>query len=342
MRRPTIRDLATAAGVSIATVNRVIGGSGAVRQSTMRRVHDAAEATGFDGLGAIKSRVSAVQDHYDFGFLLHQPTRPWYQNVARALKQAAEDRQDCQIKPRIEFLDDLAPQTIAERMLALGQTCGVVAVVSAVHPVVSQAVKTLQQHGVSVVALISPLSATAELPFVGLDNWKVGRTSAWAFAHICKAPGKLGILVGNHRYQCQEMNESGFRSYFRECAPGFTLLEPLSTFESRAIAQDMTEKLLHDHPDIVGLYVSGGGITGAVTALSTSDRAGQITVVGYELMDVTRQALVDGILTLVISHPLARLAEETIAVMIRAVASQAESANLISILPFDIYTRENI
>jgi hypothetical protein len=35
------------------------------------------------------------------------------------------------------------------------------------------------------------------------------------------------ILVGNHRYRCQEMNESGFRSYFREHAPGFTLLEPL-------------------------------------------------------------------------------------------------------------------
>jgi LacI family transcriptional regulator len=179
------------------------------------------------------------------------------------------------------------------------------------------------------------------LPYVGLDNWKVGRTAAWAFEHICKTPGKLGILVGNYRYNCQEMNESGFRSYFREYAPEFTLLEPLSTFESSAISQEMTERLLRDHPDLVGLYVAGGGITGAVTALRGSDLGCRITVVGHELTGVTRQALLDGILTFVISLPLAHLAEETISVMTRAVASPAERANL-SILPFDIYTRENI
>ena len=90
------------------------------------------------------------------------------------------------------------------------------------------------------------------MPYVGLDNRKVGRTAAWAVAQIAKVPGKVGILVGNHRYRCQEMNESGFRSYFREFAPDFTLLEPLSTFESSTIAQEMTERLLRDHPDLAG------------------------------------------------------------------------------------------
>ncbi len=75
------------------------------------------------------------------------------------------------------------------------------------------------------------------MSYIGLDNWKVGRTSAWTFANICKAPGKIGILMGNPRYRNQEMNETGFRSYFREHAPDFTLLEPISTFESAAVAQ---------------------------------------------------------------------------------------------------------
>ena len=77
----------------------------------------------------------------------------------------------------------------------------------------------------------------------GLDNWKVGRTAAWAIARLCTKPGRIGILVGNPRYRCQEMNESGFRSYFRECAPDFTLLEPISTFEDKAIAREVTEPL---------------------------------------------------------------------------------------------------
>jgi LacI family transcriptional regulator len=207
---------------------------------------------------------------------------------------------------------------------------------------VAQAVDTLHGRGTPVFALISQLSATGLVPYVGLDNWKVGRTSAWAFENICRAPGKLGILVGNHRYSCQEMNESGFRSYFREHAPGFTLLEPLSTFESSAIAQEMTERLLYENPDLAGLYVAGGGITGALAALRASGRAGQIVVVGYELMDVTRAALLDGTLTFVISHPLPRLAAEAVSGMIQALHAGSAGASFSSVLPFEIYTRENI
>jgi len=342
MARPTIRDLAAAAGVSIATVNRVIGGSGKVKQPTMQRIKDTAEAIGFYGLGAIGSRVAAARAKYRFGFLLHQPTRAFYKNLANALQGAAERMTDYQIEIRIEFLDDLSPQNIAARMLALAEDCDAVGVVAAVHPIVTQAIEMLQEHGTPVFALISQLASTGKVHYVGVDGWKVGRTAAWVFEHVCKKPGKLGILIGNPRYRCQEVNESGFRSYFREHATEFTLLEPLLTFESSAVAQEMTEKLIRENPDLRGLYVAGGGITGALAGLRTTGIAGKVTVVGYELMDVTRQALLDGTMTFVISHPLSRLADEAVAGMIRAVNAKPGTGNYTCVLPFDIFTRENI
>jgi LacI family transcriptional regulator len=204
-------------------------------------------------------------------------------------------------------------------MLELGETCAAVAVVAAMHPLVIRAVETLQERQIPVFALISPLSAAGQVPYVGLDNWKVGRTAAWATEHFCRTPGKLGILVGNHRYQCQEQNESGFRSYFREHAPGFTLLEPLSTFEESSVAEEMTEKLLREHPDLAGLFVSG-----------------------HQLMDVTRQGLLDGATSFIMSMPLSRFATETIAGMIRAARASTPGAAYNTVLPFEIYTRENI
>ena len=86
MARPTIRDLAEAAGVSVSTVNRVLGGGGNVRQATMQRVGDGAKI-GFYGLGSIQSRVAATRAEYRFGFLLHQPTRPWYRNLAAGARR---------------------------------------------------------------------------------------------------------------------------------------------------------------------------------------------------------------------------------------------------------------
>lgn len=340
MRRPTIPDLAEAAGVSVATVNRVLSGAANVRLATRERVQQAAEEIGFYGLGSIQARVSAARPKLRFGVLLLQPHRPFYRNVARALEDAAATASGAEVDLRIEFLEDLSPQNVANRALALAAECQAICVTAAVHPVVTEALERIQAQGISVFALISQISVTGQMSYIGLDNWKVGRTSAWAFANICKTPGKIGILMGNPRYRNQEMNEAGFRSYFRESAPDFILLEPVSTFESAAVAQEMTEKLLADHAVLTGLYISGGGISGALAALRASGRAGSMVVVGYDLMDVTRAALLDGAMTLVISHPLERLAREAIDGMIRA--CDEPRSNQTSIVPFDIYTRENL
>lgn len=342
MGRPTIRDLAEAAGVSIATVNRVLAGKAGVRPATMDRVKDAAAAIGFYGTPTIQSRVAASRRKVRIGFLLNQPSRTFYQTLGRALAEAAEAQTDVEVQTTIRFMEDLSPEHTARQMLALGDACDAIGVVAAVHPLIMQAIAALEGAGKSVFALISQLAASGQVPYVGLDNWKVGRTAGWAIHHLCREPGKVGILVGNHRYRCQEMNETGFRSYFREHAPDFTLLEPLSTYETRAVAQEMTEKLLRDHPDLAGLYVAGGGISGVIAGLRSTGAAGRVVVVGYELMDITREALIDRTVTFIIGHPLQRLAQETVDRMVRATVKPEVAGNPTCVLPFDIFTRENI
>jgi LacI family transcriptional regulator len=252
MARPTISGHAVAAGVSVSTVNRVIGGGSGVRAATMLRIRDAAQEIGFYGVDAIEGRIVAARGKYRLGMLLQQPNRTYYRMLGQALKEAGSRVADCDIDVKLEFMEELTPQGVAARMLKLGESCHAIGVVAAVHPMVTQAIDTLQRGGVPIFALISQLAATGDVHYVGNDNWKVGRTAAWAIHNICKAPGKLGILVGNNRYRSQEMNESGFRSYFREYGPEFTLLEPLSTFESSAVAQEMTERLLRENQDLRG------------------------------------------------------------------------------------------
>lgn len=342
MSRPKIRDLAAAAGLSVATVNRVLAGGTNVRQQTKQLVQEAAARIGFYGLGAIQARVVSSQPKYRLGFLLLQPHRPFYKKAADVIRVAAAAVNAAAVEVQIAFVDDLAPQTTAAAALALADVCDAICLTTAVHPLVIQTIEAIQARGVPVFALISQLSATGQVHYVGLDNWKAGRTAGWAMGHFCKMPGKVGILMGNPRYRNQEMNESGFRSYFREYAPEFTLLEPLSTFESSAVAEEMTERLLHDHPDLAGLYIAGGGITGTLAALRNSDRAGKLAVICFDMMENTRAALIDGTITLVISHPLRRLADLVIDGMIRAAAAQDPAANYTNIVPFELCTRENI
>ncbi len=342
MKRPTIRDVAEKAGVSVATTNRVLSGADSVRPATREKVREAAEAIGFYGLGAIAARNNAARPRYRFGVILLQPHRPFYQLVARALMEAAQAQDAFDIELRIEHLEDLSPQNTAERALVLANECDAICMTTAVHPVVTKAIEEIQARRIPVFALISQLAATGQIHYIGLDHWKVGRTAGWAFHNICKSPGKIALLVGNPRFRNQEMNETGFRSYFREHASDFALLEPLSTFESSAVAEEMTERFLSEHPDLAGLYVAGGGISGVLAALRTTGRAGTLVVVGYELMDNVRSALLDGALTLSISHPLAELASEAITGMIKAAGSKEANNSYTKIVPFNLYTRENV
>lgn len=342
MGRPTIRDLAVAAGVSVATVNRVIGGSGKVRQSTMQQVLEAAQQIGFYGVGALQHRVAEARPRHHLGVVIQSPHQLFSSVVAKSLEAAAAVAEEGEVRLKIEHLNDLSPEQVASRMLELAEDSDALAVLAAEHPIVTDAIERLAAQGVPVVALISSLSARSNVGYVGLDSWKVGRTSAWAFEHICKTPGKLGILVGTHRYRCHDLYESGFRSYFREHSNEFVLLEPSSTFESDAIARELTEKLLHDHPDLKGLYVSGGGIGGVLAALRASGKSGKLVTVGHDLMETTKAGLLDGTLTMVISHPFDTIARETISATIRAKKSGPDAGRQSVLVPFELYTRENI
>ena len=342
MARSTIRDVATAAGLSVATVNRVLAGSGTVREATTQRVVEAARKIQFYGLGALQQRAAAGRVRHRLGVVVQTPHRQFSRALETQLEAASADVPDADVRLRFEHLDDLAPEAMASRMVALGEECDALAVIAAEHPIVSDAIDRLAARGVPVVALDSPLAARTMVGYVGLDSWKVGRTSAWAFENLCKSPGKLGILVGTHRYRCHDLAESGFRSYFREHANDFVLLEPQSTFEADAIARELTEKLLNTHPDLRGLYVCGGGIGGALAALRASGRSGKVVTVGYDLLDTTRAGLLDGSLTLVISHPYGAIARETVGALIRAKENGPTGGAPSVLVPFEIYTRENI
>jgi LacI family transcriptional regulator len=342
MKRPTIPDLAKAAGVSISTVNRVLAEPETVRSSTRTRVLAAAEEIDFYGLGTIKHAAKAPEIVHRLGVLLQRRERRFYRLLGDSITHAAEAYPEGNIQLSVEYMEDLTPEKVAAHIESLGARCEALAIVAPQHPAVADAIDNVLEKGVPVVSLIGPLTAKGGISFVGLDNWKVGRTAAWAFDRMVREPGKIGILVGSHRLRNQEMNESGFRSYFREHNCGFTLLEPLPTYESAVVAREHVEKLLTDHPDMCGLYISGGGVTGAIAALRATPKRDDFVVVGYELFEDTRAALIDGTFSLLIAHPIERFGSETIATLMKAKSAGRDMGVFRVTFPFDVYSPESV
>ena len=344
MTRPTIADLAKAAGVSIATVNRILGGSGSVRAATIQRVQDVAREIGFYGLGVIDARKKAALPHYRLAFLLQQSHRELYQLFAAKIREAAGQRRDDEVVPVIEFADRLDPEHIATRLQALGGQCDAVAVIAADHPLIGQAIQALRAQGKPVVAYITDQSAPDRAGYVGTDNWKLGRAAAWFIAKTTHRPGRVAVFIGNYRYQCQDISEASFRSYIRENAGWLTLEDSLPTHEEPKEAYRMVRDLLRDMDDLVGIYITGGGISGVLQALREAppEKRRSVSLVCRDIGPETRKGLAEGLITAALCHPLEYTSSQLVQTMIDAIGATAPGVILQRTIPFEIVTPESV
>src|ERR1700721_844349 len=119
-KRPTLADLAGAAGVSIATVDRVLNARHRVREPTAKRVLGAAEAIGFHAAPLLKRRLRA---------------------------ETAARLPSCRGRAVIEYVTELVPATIAEALVRLGEVTEAIGVVSVDHPRVSEEIARLADRG---------------------------------------------------------------------------------------------------------------------------------------------------------------------------------------------------
>jgi LacI family transcriptional regulator len=340
-KRATISDLARVAGVSVATVDRVLNRRLPVREDTALRVVSAAESIGYHATGLLRQRLTEVKQ-CTLGFLLQKRDDDFYRALAAELQAATKSATDIRGKAVIEFMDELVPSFIAAKIREMGARVDVLAVVAVDHPLVSEAVEEIVGMGKPVFTLLSDLTTPLRSGYIGVDARKTGRTAAWTISRLAKKAGKIGILLGSHRYLSQETAEISFRSYMRENAPQFQVLEPLVNLDDQRIAYEAVEDMISSNEDLVGIYMSGGGVEGMVRALRDENAGSRIIAVCNELMPITRSALIDGTIDMVLATPTAALAAHTIESMARAASSDRRESHILVQLQAEIYISENI
>ena len=246
-------------------------------------------------------------------------------------------------KSVIEFVDDIAPSIVAARIRQLSQRADALAVVAVDHPLVNEAVGEAVAKGKPVFTLLSDLTSPLRAGYLGVDTRKSGRTAAWAISRLApRRNGKIGILLGSHRYLSQQLAEISFRSYMRENSQEFQVLEPLVNLDDGRIAYEAVADMTASNPDLVGIYVCGGGMEGLVKALREENSGRRPIAVCNELIAATRAALIEGVVDMVLGTPVAALAARIVAVMARACEGVSLEGMEQILLPAEIYIRENI
>ncbi|WP_205625055.1 LacI family DNA-binding transcriptional regulator [Geminicoccus roseus] len=313
----TLADVAREAGVSTATVDRVINEREGVRARTRERVMGAALRLGY--LGGASDQLSAMpplgQVHLDF--VLPGGPNTFINNLAALVDELG--RRHPQAAVRLHRIDGFDPEALARKLEELAGSSQGVALIGLDHPAVREAVRSLGTAGVPVVTLVSDISHVPRVGYVGIDNRAAGRLAGYLMARLHgRAHGKIALFAGSLAYRGHEEREMGFRHILAEEFPQIEIVERGESRDDFQRTYAEVKEVLRRVPDLAGIYNIGAGNRGIAMALEEAGRARSVLFIGHEVTEHTRRFLLSGTMDAAIDQYPRVEAREAIARLVAA------------------------
>jgi len=296
-----IADVARQAGVSTATVDRVLNRRPGVRPITQQRVLAAASALDYmpadDLLAAMRPKPMRLL------FLLPAGTNRFLSTLGQLIAHSEERLAPFNVHCQVDTIKSFNPDLLARRLRNYRDKVDGIAFMALEHPAVREAVNMLADRGVPTVTLISDILHARRAAYLGLDNRSAGRTAGYLIARfIGRRPAKVAMIAGSLSYRAHEEREMGFLHVFEELFPAIKVVGLREGHDDADRNYRQTRMLLGQHPDLAGIYNIGGAADGVVRALKEMKRAHDVVFVGHGLTSDTRSALIDGTMDAVITQ----------------------------------------
>lgn len=312
-----------------------------VKRTTVEQVLEVAEEIGFHGVGIIRSRLRTDAPECRIGLLLNASTRRTFMDMAAHAEQTARGRHDIRARVITRHLPRPEPDATIAALNDLSAHCDVIACHCIDHPLVHEAVQNLVSKGISVLPVISGLHTPATPGLVGCTEDALGRTAGWFMARLAGTEGHIGLVNGGALFRNQWAEEIGFRAYLKEKNSKLAVLPAVSSDEcDQGAARAVTTLLGRAGRSLRGIFVIGGGLEGAVNALSAARRP-DIFVVGNELTAATRALLKSGQVHVILEHPGLDIMEGAIAAIAEWANGTETALTARRELPFTVLLSEN-
>ncbi len=299
-RRATVHDVARHAGVSLATVDRVLNGRPGVRPATAEKVDSAIAALGFrrDLSASLLARARDLR----VLFVLPDGRNEFMANLAAAIERRARGGRAERLHLEVDRVRAFDAAALASRLARLEPAnCDCAVIVATEDDAVRRAVEAATRRGVAVMTLVSDLPNSARRLFIGIDNAAAGRTAASLMGRFIGA-GKLALVAGSLGLRDHRERLEAFRQVAAAEFPGLALLDPVEGHDDRQETGRLVSDLLAAHPDLAGIYNLGAGNAGLLDALAASGRSGSIRVITHELSEPTVAGLRSGAFDVVLDQ----------------------------------------
>lgn len=331
--KPTQKDVARAAGVGTATVQRVLSGRGGVSDDVMERVVRTARKLGYG-----RRMPETHHGIFRIEVLMVRPDAEFFLRLNAAFERVAESLDKSVILHRT-FISENDPVGAAKRINNPPFRRAGLIVVFPNEPVVVAAVEAAFQSGLPVVQVVSQTFGR-DVPYVGIDNYAAGRTAAHLMSRMLRSQsGTILAICHSAIYPVHRDRLRGFTDALEERATGG------HDFRAVLFGRDderQTAEVLRDAvqtwPDVIGVYNAGGATTGAGQGLLGKP---DVVWIGHELTAISRDYLRNGRMSIVLDQApemQARMSVDIVLSKLGLIAGPLDPTPI----PFLIVTPENL
>jgi len=302
--RANLQDVARAAGVSLATVDRVLHGRAGVHARTVEHVNEVVRRLGYrpDPAAVRLARNRSIK----VAFVLPTGTNSFITLLNNQVLALASWLAEQRAAAVVQTVDVFSPVALARHLAGLQGHFDAVVVMALDHPQVRAAIDDLVAHGMVVVTMVSDVPSSRRDHFVGIDNVAAGRTAATLLGRFVRAraggEARIGIVMGSRSLHDHAERLFGFEQVMAAEYPQLRLLTPIEGHDLSERTEPLVARLLKREAALAGLYSIGAGNRGIQAALLASGRAQHVAWVCHELTPHARRALLDGVADAVINQ----------------------------------------
>lgn len=337
---PTTKDLARAAGVSRATVDRVLNGRSGVKARTVARVMQAIEDLGF--VRNISAANLAKGRTYRFLFVLPQAGDQFLAQIVRHIGEAGQILAAERIRTLIHRVDGNDPYAIAAYLgtLACDDADGV-ALMAPETPQVRDAIRRLTERGVRALPFLSSQSL-GDGATVGIDDRAAGRTAALLLGRFVRADrGRVLVVAESMQSRDSLERRHGFDAVLNAQFGHLAALPSIETYGSEDRARRIIPAALRDNSDIVGVYLLSSEARVPLSILETVAPAETLVTIAHERTPFTETALRRGLLDAVIAQDAGHLVRSALR-KLRAMSDAARTLPSQERIRIEILMRTNL
>ena len=300
--RYKVREIAQQAGLSEATVDRVLHQRPGVRENTVAEVNQA-----IADLDKQRAQLRLNGRRYLVDVVMQTPRR--FSDAFRAAVEAELPAfAPAMLRARFHLWESGSTDQMVDTLDRIRGSHGVV-LKAQDEPEVAEVVDRLGRSGVPVVTYATDVPASARCAYVGIDNHGAGVTAAYLVQQwLADDPSDVLITLSRTVFRGEGEREVGFRSGLRNS--GRTIVEVSESDGIDATNERLVLEALEAHPEVRAVYSVGGGNTATVAAFDKLGRDCRVFV-AHDLDADNRRLLREGRISAVLHNDLradARLA----------------------------------